>query len=86
MGSFDLGPRGRGAVDGHDRGDLDLGHAEDLISLVGLPQHPAQGGQQQVAAMPDQPDGVDPQPPPVLLGVDDQDPSGPDDQVVDVGW
>ncbi len=37
---------------GDDRGDLDLGDAEDLVGLVGLPQGLAQGRDEQVAAVP----------------------------------
>jgi hypothetical protein len=46
-------PGDAGAVDSDDRGDLEVGDAEDLVSLVGLPHHLAQGRDQQVAAMPD---------------------------------
>jgi hypothetical protein len=38
-----LAPGHVGAVDGHDRGDLDVSDAEDLVLLVGLPADPVQG-------------------------------------------
>jgi len=40
-------PRDAGAVDGNDGEDLDVGHAEDLVRLVGLPQGRAQGRDEQ---------------------------------------
>ena len=55
------------AVDGDHHGDLDVGDAKDLVRLVGRPQHLAQGRDEQVAAMPDHPVGVQLQPPPILL-------------------
>jgi hypothetical protein len=72
-------------VHGHDGDDLDVGHAENLIGLVGRPPQLAQGGDEEVAAVPQQPIGVQPEPPAVLLGVDHDHPAGADDQVVDVG-
>jgi hypothetical protein len=36
-------PGDAGAVDGDDRGNLEVGDAEDLVGLVGLPSDPAQG-------------------------------------------
>jgi hypothetical protein len=68
-------------VHGHDADHLDVGDAEDLISLVGLPPHLPKARNEQVAAMPQQPMGVEPQPPPILLGVDHQHPARPDQQV-----
>jgi hypothetical protein len=56
--AVDAAPGDAGAVDGNDREHPDLGDAEDLVGLVGLAQHPAQGGHQQVAAMPQQPVAV----------------------------
>jgi hypothetical protein len=46
--------------DGDDGGDLDVGDAEDLVGLVGLPQGPAQGRDEQVPAVPDHPIPVHP--------------------------
>ena len=71
---------------GHNGRDLDVGDAEDLVGLVGRPPDRAQGRDKQVAAVPEHPVGVEQQPAPVLLGVDDQHPAGTDDQVIDVGW
>ena len=39
-------------------GDLDIGDAEDLGGLVGLPQGRTQGRDEQVAAVPDHPVAV----------------------------
>jgi hypothetical protein len=47
-------------VDGDDRGDLDVGDAEDLVGLVGLSEHLAQGRDEQVAAMPNHSVAVQP--------------------------
>jgi hypothetical protein len=43
---------------GHDGGDGEVGDAEDLVGLVGLPQGRAQGRDEQVAAVPDHPVAV----------------------------
>ena len=40
---------------GDDHGDGELGDAEDLVGLVGLPQGLAQGRDEQVPAVPDRP-------------------------------
>jgi hypothetical protein len=50
-------------VDGDDRGDIDIGDAEDLVGLVGLPPGRAQRRGEEVAAVPQQPARVQPQPP-----------------------
>jgi hypothetical protein len=65
-------------VDGDDGGDLDVGDAQDLVGLVRLPANLAQGGDEQLAAVPQQPVGVQPQPPAVLLAVDHHHPAGAD--------
>jgi hypothetical protein len=44
-----------GAVDGDDRGDLEAGHAEDLVGLIGLPADPIERQAEWVAAVPQQP-------------------------------
>ena len=68
-------------MDSDDRGHPHVRDAEDRVGLVGRPQYLAQGRDEQVAAMPDHPVTVLPQPPPVLLGVDHHHPAGADDQV-----
>ena len=65
---------------GNDRGDLDVGDAEDFVGLVGLPADLAQGRDEQVAAVPEHPVRVDGSSS-VLLGIDDQDAAGADGQV-----
>ena len=64
-----------GAVHGHDGEDLDVGDAENVIGLVGRPPQLAQGCDEEVAAVPQQPVGVQPEPPAVLLGVDHHHPN-----------
>src|SRR4029450_8578952 len=48
---LDAAPGDAGPMHGDDRGDLDLGDAEDLVGLVGLPPDLAQGGEERVAAV-----------------------------------
>jgi hypothetical protein len=49
-------PQGTHApVDGHDGGHVDVGDPQDLVGLVGRPPDLAQGGDEQVAAVPDHP-------------------------------
>jgi len=64
---LEVAPGDPGAVHGNDRTDLDLGDAEDFVGLVSLPPDPPQPGDEQVAAVPQQPVPVELQPPPVLL-------------------
>jgi hypothetical protein len=45
-------------VDGDDGGNLDVGDAEDLVGLVGLPAGLAQSRDEQVAAVPEHPVAV----------------------------
>ena len=72
-------------MDGDDGGDLDVGDAEDLVGLVGLPPGLAQRGDEQVAAVPHHPVLIKMEPSSVLLAVDGHHPGGADDQVIDVG-
>jgi hypothetical protein len=52
-------PQDASAVGGNDGGDLDVGDdvgdAEDLVGLVGLPADPAQGHGEQAVATPVEP-------------------------------
>jgi hypothetical protein len=72
-------------VDGDHGGDLDVGDAEDLVGLVGLPPYFPERGDQQAPAMPQQPVGVEAEPSSVLLAVNHGYAAGADHQVVDVG-
>jgi hypothetical protein len=76
-----VAPGDTSAMHGHDGRDLEVGDAEDLVGLVGRPPDLTQGGDEQVAAVPEHPVRVQPQPPPVLLGVDDKDTTRADRQV-----
>jgi hypothetical protein len=62
---------------GDDHGDSELGDAEDLVGLLGLPQGLAQGRDEQVPAVP-RPSHPSPVvATPVLIAVDGQHPAGP---------
>jgi len=80
-----LTPGDRGAVDGHGWQHHHLGVGQDPGGLVGLELHGAQGGGERVAAMPQSPGWVELEAARILLGVDHEQPTGPDQHVVEVG-
>jgi hypothetical protein len=77
----DLAPGDQGALDSHDWDDGRAWVRQDLGGLVGLKRHRAQCGSERIAALPQSPGWVELEPSSVLLGVDDQDAAGADDQV-----
>jgi hypothetical protein len=80
----DLAPGDLEAVDDHDR-HHHLRVGQDLGGSVSLERHGPQGGGKGVAAMTQPPETVDLEAPSILLGVDDEHPTGADHQVVEVG-